>query len=247
MSPTSILPPRWRSGAAADSNAESNVALTFGGVGHFQRNPGKAFSTRQAGRAPAPVGEDGRRWSRPVAAHSPPPIGEGVDPRYSDETFARLLLLNTTRLAPDPQARGPLAAAVQHNARTRSVLMLFNTTRADAPSGRIKAPYRRSSASRVQFGSVAVGPPCHHVPKRLEYFAISCFAISQLLGNSNATACALRLISACPALGLLYSSVKYRSPTMTCARVRSCVPQGFIYTYTDYLVFCRCRLTSLHP
>jgi hypothetical protein len=30
------------------------------------------------------------------------------------------------------------------------------------------------------------------------------------------------------------------------ARVRSCVPQGFIYTYTDYLVFCRC-LTSLHP
>jgi hypothetical protein len=40
---------------------ESNVALTFGGVGHFQRNPGKAFSTRQAGRAPAPVGEEGRR------------------------------------------------------------------------------------------------------------------------------------------------------------------------------------------
>ena len=41
----------------------SDFALTFGGVGHFQRNPGKAFSTRQARRAPAPVGEEGRRWS----------------------------------------------------------------------------------------------------------------------------------------------------------------------------------------
>ena len=36
------------------------------------------------------------------------------------------------------------------------------------------------------------------LPQRLAYFASSCFAISQLLGNSNATACALRLISACP-------------------------------------------------
>jgi hypothetical protein len=180
----------------------------------------------------------GRGGTQVVKAGRSAQIGMGVDPlrQLGDETFMRQLLLNTTRRTPDPQARGPLAAAVQHNARTRSVLLLFNTTRADAPSGRKKAPYRRSSASRVQFGSVAVGPPCHHVPKRLEYFAISCFAISQLLGNSNATACALRLISACPA-----------SPTMTCARVRSCVPQGFIYTYTDDLVFCRCRLTSLHP
>jgi hypothetical protein len=63
----------------------SDFALTFGGVGHFQRNPGKAFSTRQARRAPAPVGEVGRRWSgRPQRTRLPTvrlcPIGEGVGP-----------------------------------------------------------------------------------------------------------------------------------------------------------------------
>ena len=174
---------------------ESNVALTFGGVGHFQRNPGKAFSTRQAGRAPAPVGEEGRRWSGPFAAHSPPPIGVGVDP---------LRLLGEKPSRP-----------------------------------RKKAPYRQF-AKHVHWVSGIAVPS---LPQRLAYFASSCFAISQLLGNSNATACALRLISACP-------TTVGASPPMPIlarnARVRSCVPQGFIYTYTDYLVFCRC-LTSLHP
>ena len=63
----------------------SDFALTFGGVGHFQRNPGKAFSTRQARRAPAPVGEEGRRWSgRPQRTRLPTarlcPIGGELDP-----------------------------------------------------------------------------------------------------------------------------------------------------------------------
>jgi len=42
---------------------------------------------------------------------SPPPIGVGVDPlrQLGDETFVPLLLLNTTRFAPGPQAREPLS------------------------------------------------------------------------------------------------------------------------------------------
>ena len=60
------------SAAAMAERCGSDFALTFGGVGHFQRNPGKAFSTRQARRAPAPVGEEGRRWSgRPQRTRLP--------------------------------------------------------------------------------------------------------------------------------------------------------------------------------
>jgi len=104
---------------------------------------------------------------------------------------------------------------------------------------RKKAPYRQFAKHVHWVRGIAVPS----LPQRLAYFASSCFAISQLLGNSNATACALRLISACP-------TTVGASPPMPIlarnARVRSCVPQGFIYTYTDDLVFCRC-LTSLHP
>ena len=108
----------------------------------------------------------------------------------SDETFVRQLLLNTTRRTPDPQARGPLAAAVQHNARAR------RRSGVGQKKSAVPAEFRVACADWVSGSAVP------SLPQRLEYFAISCFAISQLpthLGNSNATACALRLIiSACP-------------------------------------------------